>query len=139
MFKKKFAPHAPVFRALFVALFAVAVFLIVHVAAGSTGQTSVAAGDDSGVAVCKVMAAPAEHPKLDDQWRKERMAAFEASNYPELREAGVNLTEAAYRMENEMESADLDKLNELTNRLRITHSTLRAACKNHGVDLPPLT
>lgn len=138
MSNKKFLIGVSVFL---LALLVGAVFLVVHVgnnAQNSSGSKSVASTVDSGVAVCKEMAAPAPHPTLDETWRSMRVSAFENSRYQDLRIAGVNLTNAAYTMEKELKDSDITELNELNSKLETTHAELRTACKNHGIELPAL-
>lgn len=133
---KKFLLAVSVF---FLVLLTGAIVLIVHVGNNTDGGTSVSQSDDSGVAVCKVMAAPAEHPKLDDEWLKERLTAFGNSRFEDLRTAGTDVTNAAYRLENEMANAkSVEELDQMTGDLQTAKVALRQACENHGVSMTSL-
>lgn len=123
---------------LFLVVFTGAVFLIAHIGSNTSGQTSIAKVD-SGVATCKEMATSTTPADVNDEWRQKRLAVFAASEHQDLRVAGANFTEAAYKMTTELASADMEKLKALDSALEKTHAELRTACANHGVQLPPLS
>lgn len=123
--------------------FLAALFLILAIPASIVLVSQPSGGNplttDSGVAVCQHMASSSTPAELDDEWRQERLTEFGLSKHEDLRRAGTEFTEAAFKMNEEMEDADLEKLNELNSNLVTKHAVLRNACKNHGVNVPTLS
>lgn len=111
-------------------LFGIGTALLIFTSDGKT--------DDSGVVVCEQMASSSGGADLDKEWRQKRLAEFGQSKHEDLRMAGTNFVEAAFKMNEELEDADLEKLNELNSNLVTKHAVLRNACSNHGVNIPAL-
>jgi hypothetical protein len=94
---------------------------------------------DSGIAVCQEMASSSTPANLDMNWRNKRLTEFGLSKHEDVRTAGTQFVDVAFRMNSELKNFTLDELTEMNDNLLNKHAVLRNACAKHGVTIPALT